>query len=67
MISNAEPNSLYAPGDAAATFVQCVNEDGSVSPVYWEPELFSLPYRIKSDVQLERVGDPSYKIVPENR
>jgi hypothetical protein len=64
VVANAEPNSLYAPSDAAATFVQCVNDDGSVSPIYWEPELFSLPYRIKSDFRLERIGDPSYTIEP---
>src|SRR5512139_2535547 len=33
VVPNPEPNGLYPPGDAAATLVQCVNPDGSVTPV----------------------------------
>lgn len=58
-IANAEPNSLYPPSDAAATLVQCVNSDGSVTPVYIEWYVLAFPYRIKSDYQLERIGDDS--------
>lgn len=61
-LPNAEPNSLYPPGDAAATLVQCVNDDGSVSPVYIEWYVLSFPYRIVSDSQLERAGETSFKV-----
>ena len=61
-IPNAEPNSLYPPGDAAATLVQCVNPDGSVSPTYHEPNVIAFPYRIKSDLQIERIGDSSFSV-----
>jgi len=61
-IPNAEPNSLYPPGDAAATLVQCVNPDGSVSPVYDEWYVLAFPYRIKSDYQLERIGETSFSV-----
>lgn len=62
VIPNAEPNSLYPPSDAAATLVQCVNPDGSVSPVYIEWYVLAFPYQIASDVQLTRIGDPSFKV-----
>lgn len=59
---NAEPNSLYPPSDAAATLVQCVNPDGSVSPTYIEWYVLAFPYRIKSDYQLERIGEPTFTV-----
>lgn len=62
VISNAEPNSLYPPSDAAATLVQCVNPDGSVSPVYIEWYVLAFPYRIVSDLQVERLGEPSFSV-----
>jgi hypothetical protein len=61
-IPNPEINSLYPPGDAAATLVQCVNPDGSVSPVYIEWYVLSFPYRIASDYQLQRIGEPSFTV-----
>lgn len=62
VIPNAEPNGLYPPGDAAATLVQCVNPDGTISPVYIEWYVLSFPYKIKSDFALERVSDSSFKV-----
>ena len=62
VLPNAEPNSLYPPGDAAATLVQCVNGDGSVSPVYIEWYVLAFPFRIKSDTQIERIGEPSFRV-----
>lgn len=61
-ISNPEPNGLYPPGDAAATLVQCVQPDGSVSPVYIEWYVLAFPYRIESDYQLKQVGNTSFKV-----
>lgn len=62
VIPQSEPNGLYPPGDAAATLVQCVNPDGSVSPTYIEWYVLAFPYRIKSDLKLERIGDPSFSV-----
>lgn len=63
VLGNPEPNGLYTPSSAEATLVQCVNEDGSVTPTYWEDRIFTLPYRIQSDIQLARIGDaPSFTI-----
>lgn len=50
-----EPNSLYSPENAEATYVQCSNSDGTVAPVYMEPRVFALPYRIQSDMQFVRL------------
>ena len=62
VIPNAEPNSLYPPSSAAATLVQCVNSDGSVSPTYIEDNVMAFPYRIKSDFALEKIGEPSFSV-----
>jgi hypothetical protein len=62
VVANAEPNGLYPPGDAAATLVQCVQPDGSVSPVYIEWYVLAFPYRIQSDFQLQQVGETSFSV-----
>lgn len=62
VIPNAEPNGVYPPGDAAATLVQCVNSDGSVTPVYIEWYVLAFPYRIKSDFKLEKISDSSFSV-----
>lgn len=61
-IPNAEPNSLYPPSSSAATLVQCVNSDGSVSPTYIEDNVMAFPYRIKSDFAFEKIGEPSFSV-----
>jgi hypothetical protein len=62
VVSNPEPNGLYPPGDAAATLVQCVQPDGTVSPVYIEWYVLAFPYRIQSDSQLQQVGETSFSV-----
>jgi hypothetical protein len=62
VIANSEPNGLYPPGDAAATLVQCVQPDGSVSPVYIEWYVLAFPYRIQSDYQLQQVSETSFSV-----
>ena len=61
-LPNAEPNSLYPPDNAAATLIQCVNNDGSVTPAYIEQDVMAFPYRIASDFQLTRLGEPSFTV-----
>jgi len=63
-IPNPEPNSLFPPAMADATWVSCVNPDGSISPEYFENQVFALPKRIKSDYQLENADDkaPSFTV-----
>lgn len=61
-IPQAEPNSLYPPSSAAATLIQCVNSDGSVSPTYIEDNVMAFPYRIKSDFAFEKIGEPSFSV-----
>lgn len=54
IVTNPEPNGLYPPDNAAATIVNCVNPDGTVTPVYVEDNVMALPYRIKADRAFER-------------
>lgn len=54
-IGNPEPNGLYSPSSAEGTIINCANDDGTITPTYWEPRVFALPYRIYSDIQLKRV------------
>jgi hypothetical protein len=62
VVGNPEPNGLYTPSNAAATLVQCVNPDGSVSPTYIEWYVLAFPYQIASDYQIKRIGDPSFRV-----
>ena len=55
VIGNPEPNGLYSPDNAEGTIINCANENGTITPTYWEPRVFALPYRIRSDVKLQRV------------
>lgn len=66
-VGNPEPNGLYPPAVAAATLVQCVNSDGTVSPTYWENNVFALPYPVKSDIQLQRTDTKSSVSIPTSR
>ena len=54
VIGNPEPNGLYSPDSAEATYILCINPDGSATPTYWEQRMFSLPYRIQADRVLIR-------------
>lgn len=56
VIPNAEPNSLYPPVDASATFVNCFNEDGSFSPQTIEDNVNTLTFRIKADIILHKIN-----------
>ena len=68
-VANPEITGLYPPATANATWVQCLNPDGSgnVTPVYWEENVESLPYRIKSDIQLQPIGKSSFSIDPNKK
>lgn len=64
VVSNPEPNGLYSPDAAEGTIINCANNDGTITPTYWEPRVFALPYRIRSDVKLERIDEivPTFSI-----
>jgi len=55
-VPQPEPNSLYKPDSAEASWVLCVEGNGSVSPVYVEDRTITFPYRIKADRVIERYG-----------
>jgi hypothetical protein len=39
VIPQPEPNGLFSPPESRGTYVMCVNEDGSVSPRYYEEDV----------------------------
>lgn len=43
-----EPNGLYSPATAAGTYVSCVNDDGTISPVFVEWYVWTFPYPMRS-------------------
>lgn len=49
-IPQVEPNGLYSPQTSAGTYVMCLNNDGTVSPVYEERNVsaFFQPMEIKN-------------------
>lgn len=51
-LPNAEPDSLYYPESANATWITCTKPDGTSDVVYFEDNVFTLPWRIESDFKL---------------
>lgn len=47
VISQADPNGLYPTGSTMATWVMCLNTDGTSSPVYVEPMVITYTYAVK--------------------
>jgi hypothetical protein len=66
-IMKMNKNKDSKPDNALATLIQCVNSDGSVSPMYFEDNVFAMPYRIKSDSQLQRYDDNTSFSVDVNK
>jgi len=67
VIPQAEPNGLFSPTTSSGTYVMCVNEDGTVSPVYLEELVRTFPYPMQEvGGELVRVPgtQPSYTINP---
>lgn len=69
-VPQAEPNGLYSPSTSAGTYVMCLNDDGTVSPVYVEDNVrtFFTPMQ-ESDGKLVPIPgvDPSFKIDPSQK
>lgn len=67
-LPQAEPNGLYSPGTSAGTYVMCVNEDGTISPVYIEENVMTFAYPVTTDEDGRLVPQegaiPSIKISP---
>jgi hypothetical protein len=55
-IPQAEPNGLYIPESSAGTYINCVNENGTVSPVFEEFYVQTFPFPVEEiDGKLVRV------------
>lgn len=60
-----EANGLFYPDSAEASWVNCVNPDGSITPTYFEPRVFTLPYRITADRVLVRETTSTFTMQPK--
>lgn len=45
-IQQAEPDGTFAPANGQGTIILCVNDDGTASPVYAEPNVMTFPYKL---------------------
>lgn len=54
-ISQPEPNGVFASTNTSATWVMCVNEYGTLDPVYVEAKVTGYPYPVKVDYDTNRV------------
>lgn len=61
-VPNPEPNSLYSPDSAEGSIIVCLNDDNTLSPTYFEPRVFALPFEIKADKVFERISGSSLNI-----
>lgn len=69
VVAQADPNGLFPGASSSATWVLCLNSDGSTSPVYWEPPVASFTYAVSiSNGQIVPIGstDGSVKITQKN-
>jgi hypothetical protein len=68
-LPQAEPNGLYMPDDAEATWVLCSDGTGGVAPVYSEPRLIVSPFPLghvdaasnsgfDDKVSIQQIGKP---------
>lgn len=55
-IPQAEPDGTFT-GTTNATYVACVRADGTISPVYAEPDVIAFPYPVKIDAASGAVTD----------
>jgi hypothetical protein len=65
-VSQAEPNGLYSPAEAAATWVPCVDSAGNITPVYEEKDVTVFLQPMHDDGNGDLVPDagtkPSFEI-----
>ena len=65
VVEQAEPNGLFSSKNTAATWVLCVEEDGSLAPVYVEATVNVYPWRVEVDYEanvLYRVGKSNVRM-----
>jgi len=69
-VEQQEPNGVYASKNTNATWVMCVNEAGSLDPIYVESKVTVYPYNLEVDYDTNRVkkaGTSSYAITLDKK
>lgn len=54
-IEQAEPNGIFASKNTSATWVMCVDESGTISPVYVEAKVTAYPWNMDVNYETNRV------------
>lgn len=55
VVEQPEPNGIFASKSTSATWVMCVNETGSLDPLYVETKVTVYPYNLNVDYKTNRV------------
>lgn len=55
VVEQPEPNGLFASKNSIATWIRCVQDDGSEVPIYVESLVTSYPYAVSVDYDRNRV------------
>lgn len=64
-LPQAEPNGVYPAASSWGTWVFCVNDDGSLNPIYNEMDTLTFPFPVTVDYatgRITKVGDPTMTI-----
>jgi len=54
-LEQAEPNSIFASKNTAATWVMCTGKTGSIEPIYIETKVTVYPYPVTVNYEKNRV------------
>lgn len=68
-LPQAEPNGVYPAESSWGTWVFCVNDDGTLNPIYNEMDTLTFPFPVSVDYatgRITKVGDPSMTITLTN-
>ena len=64
-LPQAEPNGVYPASSSWGTWVLCVQDDGSLTPIYNEMDTLTFPFPVEVNYQtgaITKVGDPTMVI-----
>jgi hypothetical protein len=60
-LPQAEPNSLFMPSSAEASWIICSDSKKNLAPVYVEDKVISSPFKLKAVDSWNLTKSPEYK------
>ena len=61
-LPQAEPNGIFSPSTAEATFVLCGDGNGKIAPTYVEDRVTASPFKIKPNGEVDTSVKPTFSI-----